>query len=97
MIFVSFNRGFLKFSGMLNHKFIAGIVRIYDSGDDQGRPYYVMESLEGRPLDGVIEASEADIAVTKQLAAAGKIIGIHLIDHIIIAKDSFKSITIDYS
>lgn len=44
----------------------------------------------------VLEPSEADIAVTKQLIAAGKIIGIHLIDHIIVGKNSFKGIKVQY-
>ncbi|MFA5986453.1 MAG: DNA repair protein RadC [Parcubacteria group bacterium] len=36
--------------------------------------------------------SESDIAITKQLVEAGKILGIELLDHIIIAKDSYKII-----
>ena len=45
---------------------------------------------------GVVEPSDADMEVTKQLVSAGKIVGIHLIDHIIIGKENFKSIPVDY-
>jgi DNA repair protein RadC len=45
---------------------------------------------------GEIIPSQADIEVTKQLIAAGKLIGIHLIDHVIIGKDSFMSIDVEY-
>jgi DNA repair protein RadC len=45
---------------------------------------------------GVIEPSAADIEITKQVSAAGKILGIHLIDHVIIGPTSFKSIPVDY-
>lgn len=43
-----------------------------------------------------ITPSQADIEVTKQLIAAGKLIGIHLIDHVIISKDSFVSVPAEY-
>ena len=43
-----------------------------------------------------ITPSQADIEVTKQLIAAGKLIGIHLVDHIIIGRDSFVSISVEY-
>jgi DNA repair protein RadC len=46
---------------------------------------------------GTTTPSEADIAVTKQLVEAGKLIGIDLIDHVIVTKDSFISIPIQYS
>jgi DNA repair protein RadC len=45
---------------------------------------------------GIIEPSAADLAVTKQLVEAGKIVGVHVIDHIIIGPDSFKSIPVSY-
>lgn len=45
---------------------------------------------------GVATPSASDIEVTKQLIEAGKIIGINLLDHIIVTKDSFKSIEADY-
>ena len=46
---------------------------------------------------GILEPSQADIDITKQLIAVGKIVGINLLDHIIIGKDSFMSIDVDYS
>ncbi|MEI7777745.1 MAG: DNA repair protein RadC [bacterium] len=45
---------------------------------------------------GILEPSEADVEITKQLVAVGKIIGINLLDHVIIGKDQFISIDIDY-
>jgi DNA repair protein RadC len=38
------------------------------------------------------EPSEDDMEITKRLQEAGKILGIELLDHIIITKDSFKSL-----
>jgi DNA repair protein RadC len=46
---------------------------------------------------GTTTPSDADIAVTKQLVEAGKLIGINLIDHVIVTKHSFASIAIEYS
>jgi DNA repair protein RadC len=46
---------------------------------------------------GVVTPSEADIEITKQLVTAGKIVGIHLIDHVIVGKDSFASVNVDYN
>lgn len=46
---------------------------------------------------GITEASEADLAVTAQLVDAGKMIGIDLIDHVIVTRDSFASVPVDYS
>lgn len=42
--------------------------------------------------------NEEDISITKQLKEAGEIMGVELLDHIVIGKDSFKSIiqTQDY-
>ena len=45
---------------------------------------------------GIVTPSTADIEVTKQLVQAGRIIGIHVLDHVIITKDGFQSIAIDY-
>lgn len=41
---------------------------------------------------GSVEPSDEDVLVTKHLAEAGKILGIDLIDHIIVSKDSHRSI-----
>lgn len=40
--------------------------------------------------------SEADIEVTKQLVEAGGLLGVDLIDHVIVTKDSFASIPVEY-
>ncbi len=40
--------------------------------------------------------SDADIAVTKQLVLAGQMLGIPLIDHVIVTRQSFISVPIDY-
>lgn len=45
---------------------------------------------------GVATPSAADIEVTKRIAEAGKIIGIPLLDHVVIAKNTFISIDIPY-
>lgn len=41
---------------------------------------------------GDIQATKADVEATKQLRAAGLILGIDLIDHIIVAQDSYISL-----
>ncbi len=46
---------------------------------------------------GIMKASDSDVAVTKQLVQAGKVLGIHLIDHIIVSGDKFISIDINYN
>ena len=45
---------------------------------------------------GEVASSPADIEVTKQLVAAGKLIGIALVDHVIVTKDAFQSIAVSY-
>ena len=40
---------------------------------------------------GTLEPSEDDLAVNKRLSEAGKILGIEVLDHIIVTKDSFIS------
>lgn len=45
---------------------------------------------------GVSTPSQSDIEITKQLVEAGKMIGINLLDHIIVCRDSYASIDIDY-
>lgn len=46
---------------------------------------------------GITSASGADIEVTRQLVTAGKILGIHLLDHIVITKDTFASVDVEYT
>jgi DNA repair protein RadC len=41
---------------------------------------------------GNVGPSDADIAITKQLREAGKLLGIDLIDHVIITADTFTSV-----
>jgi len=45
---------------------------------------------------GIVKPSAADIEVTEQIKETGKIVGINLIDHVIIAKNKFESIKINY-
>ncbi len=45
---------------------------------------------------GVVESSEADILVTKQIIAAGKLLGIHLVDHVVVAGEHFTSVPVAY-
>src|SRR3989339_714694 len=40
---------------------------------------------------GNTEPSDEDLTITKRLAAAGKILGIDIIDHIVVAKNGFMS------
>ena len=46
---------------------------------------------------GVVAPSEPDIAITKQIIEAGKILGISLLDHVIITKAKFQSIPAEYN
>jgi DNA repair protein RadC len=45
---------------------------------------------------GVATPSDADTKVTEQLVAAGKILGVTLLDHIIVTAQSFASIPVSY-
>lgn len=45
---------------------------------------------------GVVTPSEADFLVTQQIASAGKIIGIDLVDHVVITQESFISIPTEF-
>ncbi len=45
---------------------------------------------------GITTPSQEDIEITKQLVAVGKIVGINLLDHVVICKDKFESIEVDY-
>lgn len=44
---------------------------------------------------GELTPSKADIEVTNQIVQAGKLLGVHLIDHVIVTKDSFISVPIN--
>ena len=45
---------------------------------------------------GVAKPSEADIAITRQIVEAGKIVGISVLDHVIITKAKYESIPVEY-
>ena len=45
---------------------------------------------------GIVTPSPADIEITKHVAAVGKIVGIPLVDHVIVGKDTFASVDIEY-
>jgi len=45
---------------------------------------------------GSAKPTASDIEITKQLVEAGKILGIDLLDHIVIAKNKFVSVPVDY-
>lgn len=45
---------------------------------------------------GSVKPTKVDIDITKQLVEAGKILGVDLLDHIIIAKNKFNSVPVDY-
>ncbi|HEY5220551.1 MAG TPA: DNA repair protein RadC [Candidatus Paceibacterota bacterium] len=46
---------------------------------------------------GVAKPSDADIAITRQIVEAGKILGISLLDHVIVTKNKFESVPVEYS
>ena len=46
---------------------------------------------------GIAKPSEADIMITRQIVEAGKILGISLLDHVVIAKDKFQSVSVEYN
>ncbi len=45
---------------------------------------------------GIVSPSTADIEITKQLIQAGKMIGIHVLDHVVVTKTGYQSVEIDY-
>jgi DNA repair protein RadC len=45
---------------------------------------------------GIATPSEADVTVTKQLIEAGKIMGVNLLDHIVVTKNGFASVSGNY-
>lgn len=46
---------------------------------------------------GIVAASDEDVEITKQIVQAGKVLGIPLLDHIIVAKEGFSSVKVDYN
>jgi DNA repair protein RadC len=45
---------------------------------------------------GIAKPSEADLAITAQIIEAGKVLGIGLLDHVIIAKNKYQSVQGEY-
>jgi len=45
---------------------------------------------------GIAKPSEADLVITRQVIEAGKVLGIGLLDHVIIAKTKYQSIPAEY-
>jgi DNA repair protein RadC len=45
---------------------------------------------------GIVTPSQADIDITNHIIAVGKIIGIPVVDHVVIAKNKFISIDVEY-
>lgn len=45
---------------------------------------------------GIVTPSQADIDITNHLVKAGKMIGIPLVDHVVVTKDKFMSINVEY-
>ncbi len=45
---------------------------------------------------GIATPSEADIAITRQIVAAGKMLGIGVLDHLVITKEKFESVPVEY-
>ena len=45
---------------------------------------------------GIATPSEADIAITRQVIEAGRIVGIGLLDHVVITKKKFESVPAEY-
>ncbi len=45
---------------------------------------------------GTVNPSDADVAITDDLIEAGKIMGVRLLDHVIIAGDKFQSVDCEY-
>jgi DNA repair protein RadC len=46
---------------------------------------------------GVVKPSAADVAVTRQLVEAGRLIGINVLDHVIITASRYASVPADYA
>lgn len=45
---------------------------------------------------GETDPSEADIEITRQIVDAGKLLGIDLLDHVIITRDTYTSVPVSY-
>jgi DNA repair protein RadC len=45
---------------------------------------------------GISTPSESDKAITEQIIQAGKVLGIALLDHVVVARDNFNSVPAEY-
>lgn len=45
---------------------------------------------------GISTPSESDKAITEQIIKAGKVLGISLLDHVVVARDNFNSVPVEY-
>ncbi len=45
---------------------------------------------------GIAKPSDADLAITLQVIKAGKVLGIDLLDHVIVAKNKYESVPAEY-
>ncbi len=46
---------------------------------------------------GVSTPSQSDIQITEQIVLAGKVLGISLLDHVVVTRDSFTSVPVIYN
>jgi DNA repair protein RadC len=46
---------------------------------------------------GIAKPSDPDIAITRQIVAAGKILGISVLDHLVVTKQKFESVPVEYN
>jgi DNA repair protein RadC len=74
--------------GLLNHSLVHPREVYADAITDRAAS---LVCVHNHP-SGNLQPSEADIQITRQLAQAGTILGIELLDHLIITKTSFLSI-----
>jgi DNA repair protein RadC len=45
---------------------------------------------------GIVTPSEADIAITKQLVEAARVLGITLLDHVVVTENEYQSVPVSY-
>jgi DNA repair protein RadC len=73
--------------GLLNHSLVHPREVFADAISDRAASVICIHNHPSNTL----EPSSQDIAVTRQLADAGNLLGIHVLDHLIIAKGGFVS------
>jgi DNA repair protein RadC len=45
---------------------------------------------------GISKPSDADVAITRQIVEAGRILGIGVLDHVVVTKNKFESVPVEY-